>query len=283
MEIDSRELSSHLIHGVRCVVRDSGPPEEEAIVFVHGNPGPMDDWNALFERMRGVGRVIAMDLPGFGRAARSARFAYSLQAYSTYLERLLDRLGVSRAHLVLHDMGGLWGLTWAASHPLNVASVTLINTGVLRDYEWHTFARIWQTPVLGELLQWTAPDWMIRREMIRKNPRPLPPHFVKRVLGFSDRAQRKAVLRIYRELNPPEPIFRKLEAALETLRVPVCVLWGAEDAYIPVSYAHDQVRVFEGAELHVLPGLGHWPFIDDAVAVGDKLEPFLRSSFRSEV
>ena len=56
-----------------------------------------------------------------------------------------------QVHLVVHDFGGPFGLTWGLEHPDRWASVVLINVGVLPGYSWHTMARRWRTPVLGEL------------------------------------------------------------------------------------------------------------------------------------
>ena len=64
---------------------------------------------------------------------------------------MIRQLGIDRVHLVAHDFGGPFAAAWAADHPGNVASVTFVNTGVLVGYRWHRMARIWQTPLLGEL------------------------------------------------------------------------------------------------------------------------------------
>src|SRR3712207_8281220 len=66
------------------------------------------------------------------RPPRSTLFPYTT---------LLPIFGVRRAHLVLHDFGGMWGLHWAADHPDRFASATLVGIGVLRDYRWHSLAR----------------------------------------------------------------------------------------------------------------------------------------------
>ncbi|MDQ4032492.1 MAG: alpha/beta fold hydrolase [Actinomycetota bacterium] len=81
--------------------------------------------------------AIAPDLPGYGSADKSDRFNYTVDGYARHLGGIIDQLGIYRAHLVLHDFGGPWGLTWAAQHPDRFASVTLINSGVLRGYRWH--------------------------------------------------------------------------------------------------------------------------------------------------
>src|SRR3712207_8713221 len=66
------------------------------------------------------------------RPPRSTLFPYTT---------LLPIFGVRRAHLVLHDFGGPWGLHWAADHPDRFASATLVGIGVLRDYRWHSLDR----------------------------------------------------------------------------------------------------------------------------------------------
>ena len=56
--------------GVRSRVLTAGPPDgAEAVVFVHGNPGPADDWRDLLARAGELGRAIAPDMPGYGRPA----------------------------------------------------------------------------------------------------------------------------------------------------------------------------------------------------------------------
>src|SRR5689334_18365844 len=135
-----RDLS---IDGVNTPVFDSDPSgRAEAVVFVHGNPGPSDDWEAIAPDVAAFSRVVAMDMPGYGRADRPRSFDYTVPGYVRHLGRLLDTLGIRRAHLVLHDFGGAWDLGWAAQHPDAVASVTLVNTGILAGYRWHKFARI---------------------------------------------------------------------------------------------------------------------------------------------
>jgi pimeloyl-ACP methyl ester carboxylesterase len=263
-----------VVAGVRCAVSDSDPGRREAVVFVHGNPGPMDDWEELAPAVAAFARVVAMDLPGYGRAARPRNFDYTVRGYGRYLGALLDDLTVDRAHLVLHDFGGPWGLRWALDHPDRLASLTFINCGILAGYKWHAFARIWQTPVLGELAQLTTTAWGMRRALDRMNPRPLPQSFIDRVMRYADWGHRRAVLKLYRAskyLGTAVPAAVAIPSEL-----PVCVLWGASDPFVPVAFAEQQKRHFPRAEVHVLPGLGHWPFVDDVGAVREPLVEFLR-------
>ena len=90
-------------------------------------------------------------MPGFGKADKPRDFEYTVAGEVRFLDAALTELGIQRVHLVLHDLGGPWGLEWATTNTDRVASIVLINTGVFLDYRWHILARIWQTPVLGEL------------------------------------------------------------------------------------------------------------------------------------
>lgn len=267
------EPKDHVVAGVRCAVHDSDPTRPEAVVFVHGNPGPMDDWEELAPVVATFARVVAMDMPGYGRAERPRGFEYTVEGYGRYLGALLDQLSISRAHLVMHDFGGPWGLKWALDHPERVGSLTFINCGVLEGYKWHRFAKIWQTPILGELAQLTTTKWGMRVALDRMNPKPLPQRFFDRVMRYADWGHKRAVLKLYRasrHIGKSVPDLGALKSR------PACVIWGAGDPFIEVDYAEKQKQYFPLAEVHVIEGLGHWPFIDDVNAVRVPLIEFLK-------
>lgn len=266
--------TDQVIDGVRCAVHDGDPGRREAVVFVHGNPGPMDDWEHMIPAVSTFARAIAMDMPGYGRADHPRRFDYTIDGYSRYLGKLLDKLGVDRAHLVLHDFGGPWGLRWAMENLGRVGSVTLVNCGVLRGYEWHGFARIWQTPILGELSMLTSTRSGMKRALDAMNPKPLPDAFYDRVDKYADWGHKRAVLRLYRASKDVGRHAPPIPEAAKTL--PVCVLWGERDPFIPVEFAEKQKQAFPKAEVHLLKGLGHWPFLDDVDAVRTPLVAFLK-------
>lgn len=136
--------------GIRSPVLRAGKAQSaEAVVFVHGNPGSSSDWAELVEAVAPFSRALAPDMPGYGQADKPADFDYTVAGYARHLGTMLDAEGVKRTHLVLHDFGGPWGLAWAADQPERVASVTLINIGVMPGYRWHCLARIWRTRWLG--------------------------------------------------------------------------------------------------------------------------------------
>jgi len=176
---------------------------------------------------------------------------------------------------VLHDFGGPFGLLWADDHLDRVASITLVNTGLLRDYGWHQQARIYRTPILGELLARPPTYAVLERALNAKNPKPLPPAFLREMFSHMDRGYARAVLALYRStvLDIDEERVRRLRER----DLPGQVIWGEGDTYIPTRYAEAQKEILPSAEVHLLPGCGHWPMIDDEDAVRAKLLPFLES------
>ena len=265
------------VAGVRSPFLARGPSAaREAVVFVHGNPGPKEDWEGLLARLDPGIRAFAPDMPGYGAADRPRDFEYTVDGYARHLEGLLDAAGIERAHLVLHDFGGPWGLRWAADHLSRTASLTLINTGVLLGYKWHRFARIWQTPLLGELFMAGASRSMLKRMLNAENPRPFPEEFIDRVHRNSDRGNKRAVLKLYRATRKVAEMSQQLSGVLLQADLPALVVFGAADPYIPAPMAEVQRQTFPRAEVHVLEGLGHWPFIDDVEQVAALVVPFLR-------
>jgi pimeloyl-ACP methyl ester carboxylesterase len=265
-----------IVDGVRSLVRESGPPGSEAVVFVHGNPGSSEDWTDLLARTGDFARAIAPDMPGFGKADRPDGFDYTVQGYARHLARLLEQLGVERAHLVLHDFGGPWGLTWASEHLGAVASVTLVNIGLMPGYRWHKYARIWRTPILGELSQLITTRWAFRAGLNAENPKPFPRAFVDRMVDDMDRGTKRAVLKLYRATPDIDGMSRALGDKLAPLKLPALVVWGAADTYVPARFAEAQRAFFDVSAVHLLEGCGHWPFIDEPARCAEIIVPFLR-------
>jgi len=265
------------VDGIRSPVLESGPQgAEEAVVFVHGNPGSSLDWADLAGAVGAFGRAVALDMPGFGRADKPVDFDYTVEGYARHLGNALETLGVRGAHLVLHDFGGPWGITWAIAHPDAFRSVTFINIGVLLDYRWHYLARIWRTPILGELFMATTTRPGARLLLKHGNPRGLPRPVFDRMYDDFDRDTRRAVLKLYRATSNQAVTAQRMAEALRQMPRPALVVWGKHDPYLPVALAERQREVFPGAEVVILKGSGHWPFMDDPEGVNRVVVPFLR-------
>jgi len=269
---ETRQL---VVDGVRSPVLIGGSGAAgEAVVFVHGNPDTGSDWEPLMERVAEFAAVVAPDMPGFGGADKRGDQDYTLAAYGAHLGGLIDQLGIEAVHLVAHDFGGPFALSWAAANPDKVASVTLINTGVLLDYKWHRLARIWRTPVAGELFMRSATRRLTRFVLRLDNPG-LSAYWVNQIAEHLLPAGTKhAVLRLYRSTRSED-----MDALVEPLRnrdPETLVVFGDSDVYIPVEQAERQRRAFPRARVEILPGVGHWAWLEQPDRVAGFVIPFLR-------
>jgi pimeloyl-ACP methyl ester carboxylesterase len=279
--LPARELKqrSVTINGISIPILEGGNESDEAVLFVHGNPGSGRDWQWLAGEISDIARVIAPDMPGFGQADKPADFDYTIQGYADFLADLISFLGLRRVHLVLHDFGGPWGLTWAARNGESFASIVLINTGILANYRWHAMARLWRTPIVGEMVQMTTTRLSFHLLLKQGNPRGLPRDFIDQMYDNYDLGTRRAILKLYRSVDNLGETTHQLASALAPLDRPALVIWGRQDPYIPVHYAMDQRDVFAGAEVVILDESGHWPFVDDP----DRTRTVLRSFLLEQV
>ena len=232
-------------------------------VYCHGNPTHSEDWLPFLER---GGPAIAIDMPGWGRSARPdpARFDYTMHGLSDFLHRCLDRLGIDRHNLVVHDWGSL-ALIGAQRQPEQVERLVVANAiPLLPGYRWHWIARyIWRRRLIGEFVNATTTKWSMGLTMrqARGDRGAMPPEFVEMVWRYWGRGTRPAILDLYRDADSD----RLADAGkdLDKLSCPALVLWGDRDPYISTDFARKFAERLPNAELKLLHGAGHWPWIDD--------------------
>jgi pimeloyl-ACP methyl ester carboxylesterase len=271
------------IGGVRTAVLESGPRGAgEAVVFLHGVLGSSQDFGDLVARVgRGGRRAIAFDLPGYGHAQAAWDFPAGFPGYTRWFARALNRLGVRRAHLVLHDIAGPIALDWAVTHPRRTGRIALIDSGVLLGFVPHPLHVTWLTPGRGEAFQHALTRAGLKQALAPgPGERPLPDPYLDQVYDDLDRETRCAVLRFFRSAAPSVGSTRTRAQATRLRRTfgsrrPVLVIWGAKDPLLRVSMAALQREAFPSARVRVLAHSGHWPFVDDPRSVRRLLLPFL--------
>lgn len=101
------------VRGVETHVRAAGAGPD--VLLLHGNPDTHRVWDAVVERLAPHHRCIAPDLPGFGASKAPRDFDCSLANQAAWVAELCDALGLARVHLVVHDVGGPYGLAFAST------------------------------------------------------------------------------------------------------------------------------------------------------------------------
>lgn len=266
--------------GFRTPVLDAGPrSSREAVVFLHGSPGSSQDWLDLLPRLGALGRrAVAWDLIGYGHADKPWEADTDIHAAGRLVAEMLERLGISRVHLVIQDLGGAAGLEWAAQNPDQLVSAVVIASGLL-GYRHHNFARISRTPVVGDsfMLTLNRATWSLGMQE-GQSERPLPQSFVDRLYDDLDRRTRCTILQVYRSADEQqiEQWGREQADVLSRRRRPALIIWGRNDPYLPPEMAERQREVFPGAPIHIFEESGHWPFIDDPKRTARLVIPFVR-------
>jgi pimeloyl-ACP methyl ester carboxylesterase len=259
------------VRGVDVEVGESGAGP--AVVFLHGNPDTGEVWSEVTARLKGARRCLTPDMPGFGGSRAPDDFDVSLEGQARFVGGLLDALGLSApADLVIHDVGATYGMAFAATSPERLRSLTILNASFFPDYRWHFWARVWRTPLLGELAMGIS-NWPLFRFEITRGSKRIPIAAVRRSYERFTPETRRMVLRWYRAMDPEALLGwdDKLRAA--TARIPTQVIWGDRDPYLPPTHADR----FGARAVHHLPESGHWAQLEEPERVAALIESFVKA------
>jgi pimeloyl-ACP methyl ester carboxylesterase len=263
------------VDGLSSPVIEAGDPAaKEAVVYVHGSPGCGEEFAPLVEQTAEFARALAIDMPGFGQADKPSPrdFLYDVPNLGVHLARLTGQLGIERVHYVGHDFGGAWSLLASTFDPLRTASISMINSGVMRGMRWHRVARIYRTPILGEAFMAVT-----NRTGFRRVLNELPERDFDLMWKNFDRDSRRAILALYRATDIEEQTAQLPQLRLLASQWPAIVIFGADDPYLPAKFAERNKESLPRASVHLIEGVGHWPHLEAPDAVGELLLPFLRA------
>jgi len=247
------------VAGTRVVWREAEPRTSAPVLYLHGVPNSGSLWLPFLDRAGG----IAPDLPGFGHSDKSSGFDYSIPGYTEFLHAFVRHLGVDRLSLVVHDWGGV-GLALAQDVPDLVERLVVIDSvPFLPGYRWHPVARVWRTPLLGELFMGSTSRFTMR--LLMRRLKALPPEAVDRwvgqVLEDLDHGTQRAILRRYR--SAPADVLARAGDRLARVTSPALVVWGADEPFLGTRFAQAYADALGGeARVEVLDGAGHWPWLD---------------------
>jgi pimeloyl-ACP methyl ester carboxylesterase len=263
--------------GVELAVRDEG--EGPAVLLLHGFPDTHRLWRHQMPALTGAGlRAVAPDLRGRGESGRPATVQeYAVARSVQDMLRVLDALGIERAHVVGHDFGAVVAWVLAALHPDRVDHLVAMSVGhpataqrrtiEQREKAWYTL--LFQFEDVAERLL-TENDWKLFRQWLRNDG-----DLEEYIADLSRDGALTAGLRWYRanlaphlQLKPPPP--------LPPITAPTLGIWSAGDHYLTED------RMIASAD-HVtgrwhyerIDAVSHWMQLDAPRQVNSMLLDFL--------
>jgi pimeloyl-ACP methyl ester carboxylesterase len=271
------------LHGHRVIYRKagSGPP----VVLIHGMVNSSVHWEQVALRLAEEYTVIAPDLIGHGDSA-AVRGDYSLGAHASSIRDLLAALGVERATIVGHSLGGGIAMQFFYQFPQRTERLVLISSGGLGRQ-------------VSPMLRGAAMPGATAALWAAAHPRVLD---ALSALGERMRERERGIgvylLAIARALRPLQrPGARR--AFLQTLRsvidfrgqhvsardrlyllegFPTLLVWGERDHTIPLAHGREAHEMIPGSRFETLPRGAHFPHLEDPEGLADVLLDFLRTT-----
>lgn len=271
------------LHGHRVIYRmtGSGPP----VVLIHGMLNSSRHWRTVALRLAERHTVIAPDLIGHGDSA-TPRGDYSLGAHASSIRDLLAVLGIERATIVGHSLGGGVAMQFFYQFPQRTERLVLISSGGLGQ-EVSPLLRTATLPGASLLASLAAHRALLA--VLDAGAKRL------RVLGSRRAVYLEAIVRALRPLEQPGA--RK--AFLHTLRsvidvhgqrvsasdrlyllagMPTLIVWGERDNTIPLAHGLAAHQAAPGARFQSLPGVAHFPHLEDPSALAQALLDFIATT-----
>lgn len=240
----------------------------EVVVLLHGLGSRASDWGRQIDALAGKYRVVAPDLRGHGDSPVPPR-PWRIADFADDVLRLLDRLGVNRAHVIGFSLGGMVALEIASRAPTRLSTLCIINAAPLsgpRPFALR-FA-YWTRRFVIQLLGLGALGRMIGRKLF---PRPEQRELAKRFAAQLERMPKSQYLASL------DALYRwDLELDYGAFKVPTLVL-AADNDYTPVQLKRDFAMKLPHGRLEVIADSRHASPLDQAERVNASLLAFLAS------
>jgi pimeloyl-ACP methyl ester carboxylesterase len=221
----------------------SGP----AVLLLHGIPGNGRTWRRVSPLLENDCRLIAPDFLGFGDSPEPRDDGHAVEQAEA-VDALLWKLGIDRVHVVGFDFGGPVAIELYRRGASRFASLTLVATNVVTDNPVPPPLRLAKVPGIGELLFLATCSTAGLALMRRGAP----------VERFSRRERRSTRTIFLRSIRHLREIYQPIEELLPALRIPVSVVWAANDPFFSVEAGRATAARIPGAELTLLARCGHF-------------------------
>ena len=271
------------LHGHRVYFNIAG--HGPAVVLIHGVAGRASQWDQVAQLLAETHTVIAPDLLGHGDSAKP-RGDYSLGAHASGIRDLLVGLGIERASVVGHSLGGGIAMQFAYQFPERCERLVLVSSGGLGE-DVHALLRAATLPGSEFVLPLlTHPRVLnvasiIPRALARIGLRTRPDltEIARGYQSLSNAEARSAFIHTLRAvIDPTGQRINASDRLYLASMMPTLIIWGGRDRIIPVEHAHPTHKGMPGSTLELFNDAGHFPHLDDPLRFARTLETFLHTT-----
>jgi pimeloyl-ACP methyl ester carboxylesterase len=251
--------------------RGSGPP----LVMCHGTPWSSALWEPIADALSSAFTVHLWDMPGYGRSAMAEGQDVSLGAQGQLFAQLLRYWALPEPpRVIAHDIGGAVALRARLLHGAVFRSLALVDVVALAPWGSEFFGLVRENASVFARLPAPMHEALVRAYIAGAAHRPLSRAAADLLAGPWLGPTGQAAF--YRQIAQADQRYTDaIEPLYGNLDLPVLVVWGAEDGWIPVDRAHRLAALIPGARLRVLPGAGHLVQLDAPTALTATLSSWL--------
>jgi pimeloyl-ACP methyl ester carboxylesterase len=248
----------------------SGPD----VVLCHGTPWSSDLWRPCAEALAPYFTVHLWDMPGYGRSSKRPEHRVSLDVQGELLAYLLATWGLRSPHVVAHDYGGAVALRAHLLHGATVGSLALVDVVALAPWGSEFFRLVREHADVFGAVPGAVHEGALRGYIQGASHVGVGAEAMASLVApWLDGPGQAA---FYRQVAQADQAYTdEIEGRYGELAVPVLVVWGAEDTWIPVDRAHRLTRLIPGAELRVIERAGHLVQLDQPEALAVTLTRWL--------
>ena len=261
-----------LASGTIVHYRDYAPATADGaspiLVLLHGSNTSLHTWEPWAQRLRATMRVVTVDLPGHGLTGATVEGDYSLEGMVGFVESFTRALGIDHPFVLAgNSMGGNVAWRYTLAHPDRVARLVLVDAAGVSLPEAETPAplafRLARNPITAPLVRRVAPRGLFASALQKAfyDKSLVTPEMIDRYWELNRRRGTPDATMARFRLPRYDPV---MMARLHEIAVPTLVLWGREDALLPVRLASFFEQTIPHARVIVYDHCGHLPMEEAA-------------------
>jgi len=245
----------------------------EPVILIHGIPVWGYLWHALTPALAKQNRVLAPDLLGFGYSDKSDCFDRSIARQAEVIDAWMDKIGIERANIVAHDIGGGVALRLATLFPHRVMRLCVMNT-VCYD-SWPIEAMLqFGHPETRRKLSAASAITMLKGALKQGFANSPDDELLDSLLApYTTEVGKLSLIRNAAALNTN--LTTEITALLPKIEAPTLILWGEDDLFQLVKYGERLARDIPGAQLVRVKDARHFLMLDQPDEVAEHVSAFL--------